>query len=126
MSPRDFNLLIARTLRWGVTLACLIAAIGGSIYLWQHGSDPLPDYTRFSATEAAQQSDYTTMSGILSGLWALQANSWVQLGVCVLILTPIVRVFFSLLEYVHERDWIYAGITSLVLSIILGNSLGGF
>lgn len=125
MSTHDFHLLIARTLRWGVTLACLLAAFGGLLYLTEGGLDTVPDYRHFSAQQAIEQSDYTTLWGICSGLASFQANSWMQLGVCVLILTPIVRVLLSLGEYLHERDWIYVAITTVVLLIIVANSLGG-
>lgn len=125
MHTPSFHLLIARTLRWGVTLACLVAALGGGIYLVQHGAEPMPDYTRFTYDTAAQHHDYTTLRGIVEGVAALRATSWVQLGVLILILTPIVRVLLSLVEYVQERDWTYALITSIVLAVILLNSLGG-
>ena len=45
---RQMQRLIGSTLRIGVTLACLIAFVGGVVYLWQHGSDPLPDYRHFA------------------------------------------------------------------------------
>ena len=46
-------------------------------------------------------------------------------GVLVLILTPIMRVVLALVGFVRERDWIFAGITSFVLAVIVMNSIGG-
>ena len=43
-----------------------------------------------------------------------------------LILTPILRVVLSLLDFTLERDWLYAGITAIALAVIVVNSIGGF
>ena len=39
----DIQQLIGNTLRRGVTLACLLAALGGLYYLVTHGGEPVPD-----------------------------------------------------------------------------------
>ena len=122
----DIQQLIGNTLRWGVSTACLIALIGGGIYLYLHGSEPVPDYTHFDYHEAFRQTQYTTLSGIFGGLTSLNAQSWIRFGVVVLILTPILRVLLSLVDFLAEHDWLYALITSIVLGIIISNSIGGF
>ena len=123
----DMQQLIGNTLRIGVTIACLIALVGGMIYLARHGSEPMKDYSHFSYTDASfHPSEYTTLSGIFSGLGSLTAYSWIQLGVLALILTPIMRVVMSLLDFAREHDWLYCAITATVLAIIIANSLGAF
>lgn len=119
----NIQILISRTLRIGVSVACVIAAIGGAIYLWKHGAETMPDYTGFSYDEAHPQ-EYTTLSGIWAGICAMNAQSWIQMGVISLLLTPILRVALSLVDFIKEHDWIYAAITAIVLSIIIGNSVG--
>ncbi len=121
----DIQQLVGNTLRWGVTISCAIAFVGGILYLLQHGADPMPDYTRFSYADA-HPAEYTTLGGIFGGLASLSAASWIQLGVIALLLTPIMRVVLSLFDFVQERDWLYAGITATVLAIIISNSIGGF
>ena len=123
--PRDLQQLIGNTLRWGVTIACTIAAIGGVIYLSRHGGEVLPDYTTFDPDAAAGQTDYTTLSGIWEGVITGHGRSFIQLGVLALILTPITRVVLSLFDFLQERDWLYAAITSVVLAVIISNSIGG-
>ena len=115
----DLQQLIGNTLRWGVTIACVIAAIGGALYLVLHGGDSVPDYSRFSYAEAASHTSYTTLSGIWTGVTQLAADSWIQFGVVALILTPIVRVVLSLVDFARQRDWLYTAITAVVLAIIL-------
>ena len=88
----NIQILIARTLRWGVGIACLIGLVGGILYLVHHGSEPFdPSVYR----------------------------------VLVLILTPILRVALSLIDFLKERDWLYAFITAVVLAVILINSFEG-
>lgn len=117
--------LIGNTLRWGVTIACTIAAIGGIIYLCRHGNEPLPDYTVFDYSTAKSETDYTTLSGIWQGVTTGHGRSFIQLGVLALILTPITRVVLSLFDFLQERDWLYSAITAVVLAVIISNSIGG-
>lgn len=121
----DIQQLIGNTLRWGVSIACLIAFAGGIVYLCKHGSEPMPDYTSFSYTDV-HPAEYTTLGGICGGVLAMNAMSWIQLGVVALLLTPVVRVLLSFFDFVQERDWLYAAITAVVLTVIVANSVGGF
>ena len=122
----DIQLLIARTLRWGVGIACALAVVGGAMYLWQHGGEPMKDYTHCPADAESSRTAYTTLEGIFSGVMGLTAVGWIQLGVVVLLLTPMMRVALSLVDFVKERDWLYAFITAVVLSVIIVNSIGGY
>ena len=121
----DIQQLIGNTLRWGVILACLLATIGGVYYLMQHGLDPVPDYRHFDVASAAAQTNYTTLGGLWQGILHGDAASCVQVGVIVLILTPIARVVLSLFDFIVEQDWLYVSITAIVLAGIISNSLGG-
>ncbi len=121
----DIQQLIGNTLRWGVILACLLATIGGVYYLMQHGLAPVPDYRHFDATSAAAQTQFTTLNGLWQGILHGDAASCVQVGVIVLILTPIARVVLSLFDFIVEQDWLYVAITAIVLTVIISNSLGG-
>ena len=121
----DIQQLIGNTLRWGVILACLLATIGGVYYLMEHGLDPVPDYRHFDIASAAAQTNYTTLGGLWQGILHGDAASCVQVGVIVLILTPIARVVLSLFDFIVEQDWLYVSITAIVLAVIISNSLGG-
>ena len=121
----DIQQLIGNTLRWGVILACLLATIGGVYYLMEHGLDPVPDYRHFDIASAAAQTNYTTLGGLWQGILHGDAASCIQVGVIVLILTPVARVALSLFDFIVEQDWLYVAITALVLGIIVSNSLGG-
>ena len=46
----------------------------------------------------------------------------IAIGLLLLVLTPVARVVFSLIGFAAERDWLYVGLTAVVLAI-LGYSL---
>jgi len=47
------------------------------------------------------------------------------LGIALLIATPILRVIFSAIGFVLEKDYLYLGISLVVLSIIFFSALSG-
>lgn len=120
----DMQLLLSRTLRWGVGVSCVVAFVGGLLYLLHCGNEPfcLADYRQFSYATAADPS-YTSLPAILGGFLDFTPVGWIQTGVLLLILTPILRVVLSFFSFVEERDWLYAAITAVVLAVIISNSL---
>jgi uncharacterized membrane protein len=113
--------LIGTALRVGVMTACSIALVSGLYYLISHGMEPMPDYRVFHG----EPSSLTTLGGIWGGLLHFEAKNWIQLGVLVLMLTPIVRILLSLIDFAREKDWLYVSITAIVFLVIIANSVGG-
>lgn len=128
----DIQILISRTLRWGVSIACIVALVGGIFYLIAHGGETfdLSQYQNFSydqtqSVDYTTLADYTTLHGIITGFFHFSAIGWIQTGVLILLLTPIMRVTLSFFDFIKERDWLYALITAVVLAVIISNSIGG-
>lgn len=72
----NIQILIARTLRWGVGIACLIGLVGGILYLVHHGSEPFdPSVYRKFSYSSHHAPELTTLGGILSGF--LVSRRWV-------------------------------------------------
>jgi len=46
-------------------------------------------------------------------------------GLLVLIATPVLRVALSVVGFALQRDWVYVGLTVLVLLVLLGSFLVG-
>ena len=112
--------LIGRFLQFGVMLAASVVLVGGTLVLVQHGSAPV-SYTVFHS--APQQ--LRTIGGIVRGALALDSKAIVQLGLVLLIATPVVRVAFMLIAFVVQRDRVYAAISGLVLALLLYGLLLG-
>lgn len=118
------ELIIGILLRLGVSIAGCVVFFGAIVYLIRNGAAPLPDYKSFHG-ESAQLS---TVEGILSGILAFRGRAIIQLGVLLLIATPVARVVFSAVAFALEKDKLYVFITLVVLVILLlslvGSSLG--
>ena len=73
----------------------------------------------------------TSTSILAAGLLALVVPSFapartiIRVGLFVLLLTPVARVVASVVEYVRDRDWLFASLTFIVLVIVLASLLVG-
>lgn len=125
-AERDMELFIGKLLRYGVIISCIITLIGGIFYLLQQGTQmpdysPIPDGKQFLGVISDLRELYT----IIPLAFNLNGAAIIQFGVCVLIATPILRVAFSIIAFLAEKDYLYVGITMLVLAIIIANMLLG-
>ncbi|WP_183576218.1 DUF1634 domain-containing protein [Mucilaginibacter sp. X5P1] len=120
-ADRDMEQFIGLQLRYGVIISSLIVLTGGLIYLQQSGGLALPAYSQFIGTKAG----FTSIGQIITGLGTLNARSIIQFGVVVLIATPILRIAFSLVGFVIEKDRLYILITLIVLSVMMISIFGG-
>jgi len=111
---QKLEVVIGHTLRIGVVTAAVIVLIGGVFYLVEHDSTA-PDYHTFHA--ASKHSD--NLSGIVRNIRALNSYGIIQLGLLVLIATPIVRVMLSVVAFALERDLLYVSATLIVLGTLL-------
>lgn len=117
----DVEQIVGQLLRYGVLTASLVALVGGAYYLSAHGALPVPAYSKF----IGEGNGYTTYGGIISGAIALRPAEVIQLSVLLLIATPILRIVFSLIGFVMEKDKLYIGITLLVLCVMMTSIFGG-
>lgn len=114
--PKDvaIELLIGRMLLVGVSLSAGLVLFGGLIFLRRHGQE-VPDFSDFRG----QPAELRTFSGILGGAANLEARAIIQLGLGLLIATPVVRVASSLAAFARRRDVLYTAISAFVLAILL-------
>ncbi|HTS48741.1 MAG TPA: DUF1634 domain-containing protein [Bryobacteraceae bacterium] len=103
----------------GVSLAAVVVLLGGVCFLWQHGNDH-PDYHVFHGVE--QQ--YRSIRGVLEAARPSDCRGVIQLGLILLICTPIARVAFSMLGFLLERDRTYVVLTVIVLAILVYGLVG--
>jgi uncharacterized membrane protein len=106
--------MIGRLLQIGVLVAAVVTIVGGVFLLAQYGS-AVPDYSVFRG----QPAYLTSLGGIARGIMAFRSESVVQLGLVLLIATPIARVACTLVAFILQRDRVYVAITALVLALLL-------
>jgi uncharacterized membrane protein len=112
--------LIGTLLRVGVTLAAAVVLLGGTAYLARHGL-AAPQYHVF----VGEPTDLRTLSGIVKGALAFRARGLIQLGLLLLIATPIARVAFSVAAFALQRDRLYFVVTLIVLAVLIYSLTGG-
>jgi uncharacterized membrane protein len=56
---------------------------------------------------------------------ALRAEAIIQLGLVLLIATPVARVAMSLVAFILQRDRVYIVVTTIVLGLLIFSLTGG-
>lgn len=113
MDDRRLELIIGNLLRIGVMLAAAVVLVGGVLYLAGHHADSA-SYRQFSPGDPAIQS----VSGILQSAGHLNSEGLIQLGLLLLIATPVARVALAVVGFALERDRLYAVVSLIVLTIL--------
>jgi len=113
------EIIVGVLLRTGVILAAAVVFVGAVIYLWRHGHD-IPNYTSFHGEPESLKSPADIFHGVLD----MNARSIIQLGLLLLIATPVARVLFSAIAFALERDFMYVCITLFVLAVLLFSLFG--
>lgn len=123
-NPADWNdssieIIIGKLLRSGVLLAASVVSFGGMIYLARQGR-AIANYRVFHG----DLSSLRTITGIAHGVLQFSGRAIIQLGLLLLIATPVARVIFSAFAFARERDHLYVAFTLTVLAVLLYSLFG--
>jgi uncharacterized membrane protein len=114
VSDQRLEVIISVLLRTGVLLSAAVVLLGGICFLSRHGHEQ-PEYRVFHGTPAI----YRSVSGVIHTAGPSNCPAVIQLGLLLLILTPVARVAFSLAGFALEHDGTYVALTSIVLAILI-------
>jgi uncharacterized membrane protein len=114
VQDRDIEKIMGNLLRYGVLTSLFVVLIGASFYLFQHGTET-PSYKKF----LGEPKRLSEVKQVWLSAWQGRGRSIIQLGLFILIATPIARIVFSIIGYILERDYLYIGITLIVLGVIM-------
>jgi uncharacterized membrane protein len=112
--------VVATVLRAGVLVTGAVVLVGGIYYVVVHGGESA-NYHTFTA----QTADDRLAHRIVARAFALRPRSVIQLGVLLLIGTPISRVAVALVGFAMERDKLYASVAAIVLALLLYSLVSG-
>jgi uncharacterized membrane protein len=112
---------IAILLRVGVLAAAALVLAGLVAALIRTGGDPVQSFATFNAAV----SHLLSPTALLRGIVQLEPIALAQAGLLLLVATPVMRVAFSALGFVMQRDWAYVVITSIVLAVLALGLIGG-
>jgi uncharacterized membrane protein len=114
VDDKRVEMFLGKMLRWGVLLAALVVFAGG-VWFLAESHDVAQNYTTFRGEPAELRS----VPDIVQQAIELRPLGVIQLGLLLLIATPVARVLFSVLGFGLERDWMYVVITLLVLALLI-------
>lgn len=112
---------LGRLLRYGVVLSAVVTAVGGGVYLLHHGNEP----AEYKKLDGAATPELRSPRGVIEGSLTGSGRALVQLGLLLLIATPVVRVAFSALAFARQRDYAYVAMTLFVLGVLLFSLFSG-
>jgi len=112
----DLENVIGQLLRYGVLASSLVVLAGGIVYLIRHGGQ-IPQYHQFKGEPDKMRKPVLMWEAVLRG----EGRPLIQLGLLILIATPIARILFSVFGYLMEKDYLYAALTVIVLLVIVLN-----
>lgn len=95
----------------GLVIASSIVLVGGVLYLIRHGLEPA-EYQVFYG----EPSMFRSPNGVVCAVSSGSRRGIIQLGLLLLIATPVARVAFSLLAFLLQRDLTYMIVTLFVLA----------
>lgn len=114
----SFKKVISLVLRYGVLTSFLIVA-AGSAMLFFEGQTGYQTLGTASGLFDAQSRFLVGPGPLLQGVAALKPYAVIDLGLIVLLATPVARVVISIFLFAQERRYAFVGITSIVLAILL-------
>lgn len=114
MNEQRVRLILARIMVWGVVLAAGVMLVGGVMYGIKHDGGRPAD-TTFSGEPSRLRGPVDIVEGVIAGHDA----SLIQVGVLLLLLNPLVRVAFAAVGYASSRNWMYAGFSAVVFTVLV-------
>jgi uncharacterized membrane protein len=98
----------------GVYTAAVVIICGGALFLIRNGGGH-PDYRTFQQLPANLCAPGAILAAALHG----NTQSIMQLGMLLLIATPVARVVFSVVAFAVKRDFLYVVISGVVLLVLI-------
>jgi uncharacterized membrane protein len=111
-TDRRLDQSLGELLRAGVAIAAIVVLFGGVAYVVAAWNAPADHHT-------FQPDELRTPTGIIRAAWERDVRGIIQLGLLLLLATPIARVVFTVFAFARQRDWAYVVITLIVLGLLL-------
>ena len=117
----DLNRSVGNLLRLGVVLAVTTSIIG-FVKLFLEGFEMPRKYTMLNMGTSSEKVWGHFWETLCKG----EGMAIIQLGILMLIFTPLMRIIFALIGYLKEKDYTYVIISSIVLAIMAISFFTGY
>ena len=114
MTDERLEQIVAALLRTGVLLSAAVVLAGGAWWLAEAGSG-VPAYGHFQS----ESFELRQPVALFESLTRPRPEAVIQIGLLLLILTPVARVALAFAGFLLERDRTYVWITLIVLGVLL-------
>jgi uncharacterized membrane protein len=121
--PESMSEVIGNVLRFGVALSAVIISFGTALLVITTGLNDVGGSLAYSPGAIPHGTFNVSLAGLVQGLAVLDPYSIIELGVLVLLATPLSRVSISVFLFAAEGDKTYVYITAGVLSLLLFSML---
>ncbi len=125
-TEKQLEQTVGNLLRAGVLIAATVVLGGGLLYLAHDSRKSASESLHVFKEFKGEQSDLRSPWGIVKDAWMLNDRGLIQLGLLLLIATPVARVFFSLYSFARLRDSMYVVFTLIVLVVLLYSLFFGY
>ena len=120
-SDEQVEQVVGNLLRFGVIVSALVVFAGGVLFLVSDGKGPVKERREFREEAEELRKPGLIVRAAATG----SSRGLIQLGLLLLIATPVARVVFSAVGFGRQRDWTYVLLTLLVLGVLLVSLFGG-
>lgn len=114
---------ISYVLRIGVMVSGAVILVG-LVYFLVRGTGSTTSTTAEELLRGGGKVILVSPGSILAGLAALDPVAIIQVGVLLLILTPMMRVGMTILLFGAQRDWTFVAITCVVFLVLVAGLIG--
>ena len=121
--PDSMNEVLGNVLRYGVILSAAVILVGTVALAASSGGADISGALFYEPATVPHGNYSISLSGLVAGLLALEPYAVIELGVLMLLATPVSRVLISVLLFAAEKDRQYVYITLGVLSLLLFSML---
>jgi uncharacterized membrane protein len=116
---------ISYVLRAGVFVSAAVILFGGLIFLL-NGAGPSDPHSMNQLLDG-DYANRASLDALLRGLERGRGTAYADIGLLLLILTPVIRVAMTFVLFLLQKDWLFTTITGIVFIIlVLGVSGTGF
>jgi uncharacterized membrane protein len=118
---RRVETLIGNLLRGGVLASAVVVLLGGVFYLAADGTGE-PHYQLFRG----ERSELRSVPGVIRDALQLRSRGVMQLGLLLLMATPVMRVIVAGIAFALQRDKTYVAVALIVLASLTYSLFGGY
>lgn len=117
--PDSMNVIVSKVLRYGVVISSAVILAGTLLLLASNGLSPAGHFLSYNPSQVPHGAFSVSFAALANGLLTLSPFSVIELGVLMLLATPVSRVAFSIFLFAAERNRMYVYVTLGVLTLLL-------